>query len=252
MAENFEFPVLSKNPIEAAIFELRHLFITPAFSINELSGFHNLIKDKFPTMNKGYNRNIHVQELPNGKAKATVTNNEINELRFIASDQTRILSINSRVFNLNIPGNYTNWSDYYSDFEYLYRKFYEYLVTKIPHVLVGASVRYINKFRFENFEDPSEYFNTTIYAVKQAVPDSVTSYTMKYVVEQEKPHIQIHVTQGADPVVDKIVPYLFDIDVIYNHNLQMNEVKGIYEQLYYLKNKTFFYNLTDKTINLFK
>ena len=134
----------------------------------------------------------------------------------------------------------------------MYQKFYDYLANKFPHVLIGASVRFINKFSFENFDNPSDYFNTTIYADKKAVQDDVNTYTLKYVVEQKDSHIQINVTQGADPVINKIVPFIFDIDVIYNHNLNLNDIKEVYDKLHYLKNRTFFSNLTDKTINLLK
>jgi len=250
MSAKETFPNLNKNPITAAIFEIRHLFTVPSFDIDTLSSFHQLIKDRYPTLNKGFNRNIHIQDLPNGKAKATVSGNQVIELRFISDDKKRSLLINSNVFNLNITGHYSTWDEYYTDFFFLYSKFYDFVVRKYSLILIGASARFINKLLLDEVHNPADYFNTTIYAEKDAVPNDVTSYVMKYIAEVADQNVQIQVTQGFEPVVDNKTPYLFDIDVIYNKLFEFDELKNIYDELHYLKNKTFFNNLTEKTLNL--
>ena len=249
MSNTDKYPNLPKSPIEVAIFEIRHHFINPPISIAGLSGFHSFIKEKYPISNLGYNRNVQIDELPNGKPKVKIISNDITEIRFISSDKRMILMIRPNVFNLNIPGNYTNWNDCFSEFQYLWEQFKKYLLSiEQTFEIIGASVRYINKFKFETFDNPSEYFNTTIYAVQDAIPDEVTSYLMRYVTQRN--NIQINVTQGLEPIIGNEIPYLVDMDIIYNSGIPNDNIWEIYDELHAVKNEVFFSNLTEKTLNL--
>lgn len=248
MSIKTKYPNLPKNPIEVAIFEIRHKGILADDLLSVFTSFHDQIKVGFPTFKKGYNRNIHVDETPNHKLKARVTTNELSEGRFISHDKKKSLLITNGVFNLNIPGNYSSWEDYYDEFQHLYKKFFSTL--KVKCIITGVSVRFINKFQIENFDDPSSYFNTTIYADKDTIEGDVLSFLMQYTVWKKEQNIQINVTQGAENAIDKITPYLFDLDVIYSSIIDIETIPEIFKQLREEKNKAFFSNITEKTLKM--
>lgn len=250
MSDKNTYPNLKKNPIEVAIFEIRHQFLDLDIDVAQFLQLSSLIKEKYPVNNSGFNRNVHIDELPNGKARARITSSSVTEVRFISVDKTKTLMINAKVFNLNITGRYVSWQECIAEFQFLWLTFNKFISKRQPFQIIGASVRFLNKFLFKEFENPTDYFNSVIYSEKQAIVGEVSSYLIRYVTERENKNVQINVTQGPEPKMGEDIPYLFDIDAIYKSPIPFRQLWEIYELLHQLKNETFFSNLTPKTLNL--
>lgn len=249
MSKIDQYPNLSKSPIEVAIFEIRLHITVSDYTISEFLNLHKYIKDIFPTFNKGYDRSVNIDELPNGKLKTQITKNELKEIRFFSTDKKRTLLVNSNVFNLNISGGYKDWDTCFSEFQFVWSAFHKLFSNKLKFIIKGVSVRYINKFIFNEFEDASEYFNTVIYANEGVISGDVTSYLLRYVIQKKDDFIQINITQGLDQQVGAEIPYIIDLDVIYTIPISIDHLWDIFLNLRAIKNETFFSNITEKTLN---
>lgn len=250
MPEKNNFPILSKAPIKVAIIEIRFKLNEPRLNSKDQSQFHELIKSKYPITNKGVYRNIDLQEGTDGSAKATVTDAEIAEFRFISKEKDKILTVYKDKFNFNQTGLYSSWQELISEYRALWELYWEQIINKENLIFTGLSVRYINTIELSDINDPSEYFNTTIYANEGVIPGTVNSFLMRYGVSLEDDNVQMNIIQGLETPVGEMNNYFFDIDVIYNKPIEYENIWGAFERLRFLKNQMFFNNLTDKTIKL--
>ncbi|WP_017259751.1 TIGR04255 family protein [Pedobacter arcticus] len=246
MAEQ-KFPILTNPPIKVAIFEIRFKNESQVFPPS-LEEFNNYFKSLFPIVQNNINKNIEINDLPNGETSFNITGQEINQIRYFSSDKTKVLSLSKDGFILNINNSYESWEDHISLFRSLWGQ-YSASVLKNDYSLLRASTRFINHFEILNLENPADYFKTTIYADENVIPAPVNSFLFKYNTVLNGEDIQIHVVQGFEPPIDNKTIYMFDIDVISIKNFSETELWSKFDRLRELKNQTFFNNLTDKAIN---
>jgi uncharacterized protein (TIGR04255 family) len=114
-----------------------------------------------------------------------------------------------------------------------------------------VSLRFINRFSFDEFSDPTRYFKTVISSTEDGVmPYPVAGYSFKW-ISQIPENTRAVVNQELRRGVDKY-EYLFDIDILCDSNLIYDKetILSIIDRLRIIKNDLFFSNLTAKTIDL--
>lgn len=242
------YPVLSRSPIEVAIFEIE-FNSDVIFQSNNSKKFHSAIKDNFPQISENLNRNIELGNLANTAKTVAVSAPEVTEFRYISSDKNQILAIDKRKFNFSINKAYSNWEQNFPIFLDLWEVFDQLFgdnINKISRI----STRFINKIEISDMTSPSDYFNTTLYASEGIIQGEVLDYLAKYSSFLRNENVFLNVTQGFEPVQNRLSPYVFDIDVISVAEIEKGEVPRSFEILREVKNKTFFANITEKTLNL--
>jgi uncharacterized protein (TIGR04255 family) len=245
MLQEKNYPNLSKAPIKTAIIEIRYNLTNFLNDASIFSDFHQYIKSDFPTSQKGDHKDINLNENPNGDIKATITKQYIRDYKFISEDKKTTLLISLERFNLNLGGTYSSWVDVITKFKTLWELFSDTFLKKQIEIK-GLSIRYINRIELDDIDIPSKYFNTTIYAEDGVIPETVTSYFMNYRITTPE-NYELIITQGVEPRISTRSFYLFDIDVIKNI-LPNDNIWEIFEKLRDHKNKIFFSNITDLTL----
>jgi len=247
MLKTEDYPNLSRPPIKLAIIEIRYDWLSSKDAATFID-FHTYIKNDFPTEQKGDHKNINLDNTNDGNIKATITKQYVKDYKFISADKKNVLLVSKERFSLNVQDNYTTWRDFVSKFKELWELFTTHIITSDQVNIKGISIRYINRIELEEVNNPSAYFNTTIYATEGVIPENVTSYMMHYRVLTPE-NIELLITQGIEPRTTKVSPYLFDIDVIKNNLTNNEDIWSLFENLRRQKNKVFFSNITDLTLS---
>ena len=119
------------------------------------------------------------------------------------------------------------------------------------HTIKRTSIRFINRFALDEFNNPIDYFKTTISTSEDgAVPYPVSQYAFNMMVPVNQ-NVYSIVKQEFNKISDKN-NYIFDIDVLDQSNLvfDINTISEVLVNLRQVKNKIFFGNITDKLIEL--
>ena len=111
-----------------------------------------------------------------------------------------------------------------------------------------TSIRFINQFKFDEFGDPTVYFNTQIFSTEGAMPYPIMRYGFRLTYDIEEGVYSI-VNQNVEHLPEKFV-YIFDIDVLNRNNLlyDVDSLAETMEALRSIKNTIFFKNVTEKTL----
>jgi uncharacterized protein (TIGR04255 family) len=125
----------------------------------------------------------------------------------------------------------------------------------LNHTVKRVSIRFINQFEFDEFSDPTDYFNTILSTkLEESSIFPVTNFSFRIqhnIPMENKENVYSIVNQNLEVVPNKYL-YFFDIDVLEKVNLIFDEnvILSKVEKLREIKNKLFFSNLTEKTIKL--
>ena len=148
-----------------------------------------------------------------------------------------------------VEDKYSSWADFEKEISVLLQKCEPILINCIVNRL---SIRFINQFVFENFDDPTEYFKTLISSSEDqvSIPYPLIKYGFKLTLDVKENTYAI-VNQNLDRVRDKYV-YIFDIDVLNRTDLMFENatIVSVIQELREIKNNIFFSNITEKLIAL--
>ncbi len=138
-------PVLSKAPISDAILEVRHKAANKSFDSSYFESLAKLFKDKLPTSNPTYERNIEVKQKDDGSTDLALSDVILSDYRYNSTDNTMRLMISHNVFNLNFAGNYKGWDEIIEEFKIIWDMYYQSIDEKDKYEIIGISLRYINR-----------------------------------------------------------------------------------------------------------
>lgn len=243
------WPKLQKPPIVMVICQIvfdekEDLSIPPSI----VTDIKKIFPKEFVNRHTNFNLNLSAP-LPIGESTIKAgANTRISAYIYYTEDQKRKLEIAlNRV-------TYTNESSYMG-FDKLRDDVSSYL-TLLDSYLQDVSVkrvslRFINRFSFSEFSNPTEYFKTVVSSTEDnAMPYAVARYGFKW-TSRIPDNIRAVVNQDLDNSGNKY-EYIFDIDVLCDNNLIFDKetILSIMDKLRVTKNDLFFSNLTQKTIDL--
>ena len=143
---------------------------------------------------------------------------------------------------------YNGWDAFKADF----LRYIETFTPSLESVTIQrTSIRFVNQFTLSSFDDPSEYFNTVISSNREdSIPYPLIKYGYSLTLDVAEGVYSI-INHNVNNVTDKFV-CIFDIDVLDKNNLifDLPSINEVLERLRTIKNKIFFNNITDKTLNL--
>lgn len=243
------WPILNHPPVIAALFQLK--FDMGKLTLSDFTLPDRELRKSLPKRNDNFDTNIDVQftTLQIGTSKISGTSNtKIQSYTYFSDDQKCKLTISEGVITYFDERPYVGWNSFSQSVSDYLKLFSTILSNSIVNRI---SIRFINQFVFDSFENPIEYFNTLISATQDnALKFPVAKYGFRLLLNISPDTYSI-VNQNLEQDSKKYI-YLFDIDVLKRSNLifDIHTIESVLSELREAKNNIFFNNVTKKTIDL--
>lgn len=256
MASKKTYPRLSKAPIAMAILEIR--YNPPETLTNEgLDGVKKALEKEYPI--HSYTRNAELEFRPdqqNSTSLVHVKSNSISGILLQSASRKQEIQLSIKSYNFKQHGSYTTWEDFKSVALDGWNKCRPFVK---PESINWLSVRYINNVEipFKEGETvfPKDIFKTFIATEDESNLKALANYMLKFSHMDEKENLVIHFGQELLQGQNGILPFIVDVDVIFNQSSALfsdNEIAEKFDYLRQVKNEYFFNNLTKSTLNLLK
>lgn len=244
-----KWPKLSNAPIVAALFQVK--FENGSISLDDCMAYDEIIKRILPNRHNHIAANIELPttEIPLGTSTISGTSKaKMESYTYFDKSQNTKFSITENSLTLVDESEYCGWESFVSKSIKLMSIYDAILQDK---TMLRISIRFINEFHFDNFDDPTEYVKTLISSTTDIIYP-VSKYSYKLVCDLSRDAFS-NVNHSLNKVGDEY-SYIFDIDVLKRVNLLYDKdtVSDTLNELRVFKNNLFFGNLTDKTIELCK
>lgn len=242
------WPLIKNPPIILALVQIR--YNKEDIKFDDFLQFDEKIKKRLPNLVKNIHTNINVHGTPIlGVSKLNATSKaEVTSFTYLSGDQKTKLTISCDTITYQDEHQYTNWEFLKNEIKYYLDLFQELLDQSIINRL---SIRFINKFDFDNFEDPTIYFNTLVSSSNEnGFPFPLLKYGFRLMLAIPESNIYSIVHQNLESE-DKY-HYIFDIDVLDKQNIvfEVATILTNLETLRQIRNQIFFSNVTQKVIEL--
>lgn len=241
------WPSLAKPPVVTAIFQLK--FDNGSVKVDDYLKFDNVLKRDFPKRNENIESSLSLSpatKITLGRAQISgETNTRRTGYVYFTTDQKEKLSLSETDITYTSEKPYEGWMV----FKEKVLKILSTLSVMLDNVTIRrTSIRFINQFKFDDFSDPTLYFNSQIASTGDGMLFPLMKYGFRLTYDIEEGVYSI-VNQNAEHLPDKFV-YIFDIDVLNRNNLlfELNTIDDTLESLRDIKNRIFFGNVTDKTL----
>ena len=167
---------------------------------------------------------------------------------YTSTDQKSKVEIKEGILTYIEEHNYESWETFLTNvktFLSLFDKAFR------GHTVTRTSIRFINRFVLEDFNNPIDYFKTTVsVSESNAIPYPVSQFAFNMMLPVNE-NIYSIVKQEFNEISDKN-NYIFDIDVLDQSNLifDIDSISEVLTNLRKIKNEIFFGNITDKLIEI--
>lgn len=243
-----EWPLLVKSPVKMSLFQLK---FEADIALADFLKCDKEIRTILPNRSDVIEANINVPRtnisLGTSKIVGTSKAKMANYTYFDVAQKKKFIIAEGTLTYL-VEDEYKSWANFEKEVFMLLQKCEPVLNKCIVNRL---SIRFINQFVFDNFDDPTEYFKTLISSDDNgAIPYPLVKYGFKLTLDIKENTYAI-VNQNLDRAHDKYV-YIFDIDVLNKTDLMFANATIIpaIRELRNIKNDIFFNNITDKLIAL--
>lgn len=243
------WPILRKPPVAVALFQLK--FEMGNIVLSDFLKLDAQIRRDFPKRTDNIEANIDMLStpIPLGISKVVGTSNaRLQSHTYYTPDQKQKMTISEGSITYVDEREYAGWDN----FQLIVNKYLELFAPLLRNNKVNrTSIRFINKFVFKDFDNPTEYFKTLVSSTEdQGFPFPLIKYGFKLVLNIT-PEIYSVVNQNLDKTSDNY-NYILDIDVLNKRNLvfDTSTIMQVLLELRDAKNNIFFSNVTEKTIDL--
>ncbi|MCI1267913.1 MAG: TIGR04255 family protein [Saprospiraceae bacterium] len=240
--------IYSNAPIREAVYDIRvdRLNIK---QIEDLAAFKELVKDNFPIEKKKHNFTGQIQFSPDKPIESKAHSN-LTGYVFLSDDQTRQLQVRIDGITLNILKPYNNWEVHFDQFIKLW-EIYKDMFS--PNNVVRIALRFINKIEIPLPIVDFQHYILNMPPIPSCLPQIFTTFFMQVQVPSNDKYRNIIITETIEPEIEGMLPFILDIDVFQELNLQnsTNSIISNFEELRKIKNEIFENCITDKTRALF-
>lgn len=244
-----KWPTLKKPPVVVALFQLKYKSL--GMKLNDFLRFDALLKHNMPNRSNNINVGIDVEgsSIQLGVSKISATSDaQIGSYIYFSKDQKLKLEISEDTITLIDERPYKDWS-FFKNTTLGTIQILSDILNKVE--ITRTSIRFINRFIFDNFDNPQEYFNTLISSNNNELPFPLLQYGFRLFMNIPNTDIHSIVNQNVENLRANSFAYTFDIDVLDKQNLlfDIETLSMSMENLRDIKNEIFFNNITDKTKN---
>lgn len=246
-----DFPHLSKAPIVEALIDFR---VRPKKGIGpkELAAMHGRIKDRYPT-SKAIRELQTRFEVKEGEAPQQSVEQKERGYRFESTDGRYVLQVRVDGFTLSRLKPYEDWEALIDETQSIWRRYVELLD---PESVIRVATRFINRVEIPVPMGKFEEFFTAPPVVPKGLPEFVSEYFSRVVINDPNTGAMVIFTQALEPIGPSadVVPYLVDIDVFKEDTFGVasEELWKLLAEFRSLKNRAFFASLTPKTVELLR
>lgn len=247
---NDMWQTLNNPPVGVALAQLK--LNTEDFSIQKVDAVDKQIKEILPIRKESTQVNIGLgkSNLPLGISKISATSDvRIATYIYFSKEQKTKLEISGDTITYVSEDQYHGWSSFKSNV----LKFLGILERVFGQSEIQrTSIRFINRFTFNNFDKPEDYINTFISATGDSQPYPLRQYGFRLLMDVPDSDTYSIVNHNVERVLDGSFLYTFDIDVLNNQKLlfSLDSIDNNLDNLREIKNNIFFNALTEKTLSL--
>lgn len=244
------YPILANPPIAVAICQIKYQ--AGSVPLDGFLKFDAQIKRKFPIRVDNINAEIGVpSEIKLGENPFTGTSKaRINAHDYRTKEQDVKLHISEDSIVISDEQPYTGWDNFKKEIVYILDLYSELLDGKD---IERVSIRFINRFVFDSFDDPSKYFNILISTSEGHDFDyDLLKYGFRLTMSIPDTNIISIVNHNLETSPSQKYIYTLDIDVLDHSQLVFNRdtLENQLDKLNSILTGIFFNNVTDKTIEL--
>jgi len=235
-------------PIREAIFDIT-IDKLNIKQVEELSTFHDKIKDNFPIEKKKH-QVTGLLHFSLDKPMESKAQSNILGYVFISSDGTRQLQVKTDGITFNVLKPYENWEIHFEQFMIMWEIYKEMFA---PNIVTRIATRFINKINIPlPFEDLQDYI-LNMPPIPKCLPQNYSTFFMQIQVPCSEPLRNVIITEAIEPVIDSQLPFILDIDVYQWLNVQNSSesILTTFSELREVKNEIFENCITNKTRDLF-
>jgi len=242
------YKLLTKAPIIQAILEIK-VDLPKSFKVKKFENLQKAIKKDYPTVKNQIQGKFTIS----ASDATSVVDSESSQIghSYYTKSESRSIMAPTDQFNYFQSEQYGSWKEFK---EVALNLWNEYSRVTKPDKIRRVSLRYINRIDIKlPIMDIADHFLTHL-EISKKLPQEVEDFNLRYSIPFKEEKVSTHVTQSLAPSENKVVPFLFDIDVLYHDEMEFDN-KVIWEkfdELRDIKNMLFFNNLTDSTINQLK
>jgi uncharacterized protein (TIGR04255 family) len=235
-------------PIREAVFDIKvdKLNIN---QIEDLKSFYELVKDNFPSEKKKHNITGLIQFSPEDPI-VSKAQSDLTGYVFISKDQTRQIQVRIDGITLNILKPYENWDTHFE----IFIEMWEIYKKKFsPNNVIRIASRFINKIDIPlPFEDFQEYI-LNMPPIPKNLPQTFSTFFMQIQVPCNDSYRNAIITETIEPIIESKLPFILDIDVFQELNVQNSteSIKSNFSDIRKIKNDIFENCITEKTKKLF-
>lgn len=247
---NNQPPILAHPPIAVAICQIK--FTTGTIPLDGFLKFDAQIKNRYPIRVDNINAEIGVpNEIKLGENPFMGTSKaRINAHDYRTKEQDLKFHISEDSIVISDEQPYTCWGDFKAKISFILKTYSELLE---GCTIDRVSIRFINRFTFDTFDDPSEYFNILISTAQGHDFDyDVIKYGFRLTMSVPGSDIISIVNHNLEPSPTQKYVYTLDIDVLDHAQLVYNydTIETQLDRLNTILTGIFFNNITDKTKEL--
>lgn len=238
------WPNLNNPPVKLALFQLKF----SETSIKMYEEIDVVLKNRLPIRkdNIEVGINLNNTNIPLGKSKFDgISDAKIQSYIYMTPDQKERVELleNTATYVSELP--YVGWDGFANkvgDFLSLLSKVLNNVEIK------RTSIRFVNRFLLEEFNNPEDYFTMVISKAGDALyPLRQYGFRLQYDIPQT--NVYAIVNQSVENDVSNKFTYLLDIDVLEKQSIlfEKETILSCLDQLRDIKNKIFFDSITEKT-----
>ena len=240
---------LKNPPVVVALAQLK--FDKQSFKLCDMTKYHTLIGHHLPIRQNNIQVGINLGKtvIPLGESKVSgVSNAEVNSYIYLSKDQKQKLEVSADTITYIDENNYNGWDDFKKSVTQMLNILSEPLADAFVN---RVSIRFVNRFTFDDFSNPSKYFNALITSSDGGSTYPLRQYGFRLIMDVPNTDVYTIVNHNVESITSKYV-YTLDIDVLNRQKLifDVNSIGESLENLRLIKNKVFFDTITEETIKV--
>jgi uncharacterized protein (TIGR04255 family) len=244
-----KFPHLTRAPVVEALIDFR-VRSRANFDLKVLEDLHSRINDRYPT-SKPLQQVVATFGVKDGQPAAQQVVQTPKGYRFEAADTRLVVQMTTDGCTVSRLKPYETWEKLIEETRLIWEL---YVATAQPEAVIRVATRFINRIELPlPFGDFDEYL-TAPPVVPKRLPQFVSEFLSRMVVNDPKDQTTIILTQALEPVIQttNTLPILLDIDVFKVDTCapRAKDLWGLLDKFRDLKNEAFFASLTPKALEM--
>ena len=233
-------------PIIVAILQFRYEKIEN-FDVELLKEIGKKVSQDFPIINPQIVQGIRIDN-NDDETSVVLDEKKVEGIQIMSKNNKEYFTISNEKFTFISHEKYVGWDVFVAKIVKLWSLFSkEFSLTNIK----GVSLRYVNKFNLpRETKNLNKYFN--VYLKDDINNHSIYGFQLRFSSFDKENNFKIHIGHALEKPIKDSVPYLIDIDVLCDQEIENNDdiVWPLFEKLRHKKNHIFTSGLTEEAKTL--